>query len=94
LERIPSTLPFRVEIWDRAHANLEETLAAASSLPLAIGAFEAACQARPKNRVLLCNLAQAGRQIAASGFPNNVVAVRHALEAAGVQFITVTPASM
>ena len=60
--RIPSALPFRVEIWDRDRARLEETLAAASSLPVAIGAFEAACAARPKDRVLLCNLAQIIRE--------------------------------
>jgi hypothetical protein len=59
---IPSSLPFRVEIWSPDRSRLEETIAAASSLPVAIGAFEAACQARPKDRVLLCNLAQIIRE--------------------------------
>jgi hypothetical protein len=31
---------------------------AALSLPVAIGAYEAACRARPKDRVLLCNMAE------------------------------------
>lgn len=55
---IPPSLPFRVEIWNRDRSRLEETIAAASSLPVAIGADEAACKARPKDRVLLCNMAQ------------------------------------
>jgi hypothetical protein len=54
---IPPSLPFRVEIWNRDRTRLEETIAAASSLPVAIGAYEAACRARPKDQVLLCNMA-------------------------------------
>lgn len=60
--RIPSSLPFRVEIWDRDRSRLEETIAAASSIPVAIGAYEAACVARPRDRVLLCNLSQIIRE--------------------------------
>jgi hypothetical protein len=63
---IPPSLPFRVEIWNRDRTRLEETLAAASSLPVAIGAFEAARKARPRDRVLLCNLAQIIRERAAT----------------------------
>jgi hypothetical protein len=59
---IPSSLPFRIEIWDRDRQHLEETLAASSSLPVAIGAYDAACRVRPKARVLLCNLAQIVRE--------------------------------
>jgi hypothetical protein len=60
--RIPSALPFRVEIWSRDRSRLEETIAAASSMPVAIGAYEAACTAMPKDRVMLCNLAQIIRE--------------------------------
>jgi hypothetical protein len=68
---IPSSLPFRVEIWSRDRSRLEETLAASSSLPVAIGAYEAACAARPKDRVLLCNLGQIIRErVADSAMPN------------------------
>jgi hypothetical protein len=59
---IPSSLPFRVEIWNRDRTRLEETIASASTLPVAIGAYEAACKARPKDRVLLCNMAQIIRE--------------------------------
>lgn len=59
---IPPSLPFRVEIWNRDRSRLEETIAASSSLPVAMGAYEAACKARPKDRVLLCNLAQIIRE--------------------------------
>ncbi len=59
---IPSSLPFRVEIWSRDRARLEETIAAASSLHVAIGAYEAALAARPRDRVMLCNLSQIIRE--------------------------------
>ncbi len=55
---IPSSLPFRVEIWNRDRSSLEETIAAASSLPVAIGAYVAAARARPNDRALPFNLAQ------------------------------------
>lgn len=59
---IPSGLPFRVEIWSPDRSRLEETIAAASSLHVAIRAYEAACVARPRDRVMLCNLSQIIRE--------------------------------
>jgi len=56
--KIPASMPFRVEVWNRDRTRYEETLAAASSLPVAHGAFVAACQLRLRDRILLCNLAQ------------------------------------
>jgi hypothetical protein len=51
-------MPFRVEVWNRERTRHEETLAASSSLPVARGAYLAACRLRPRDRILLYNLAQ------------------------------------
>ncbi|MEZ5792383.1 MAG: hypothetical protein R3D34_16900 [Nitratireductor sp.] len=56
--KIPSQFPFRIEVWSRDGSRLEETIAASSSLHIAIAAFDAACLARPAETVMLCNLAQ------------------------------------
>lgn len=56
--RIPASLPFRVEIWTRDRSDLMETIAASSNLLIARAAYTATIAARPKDRMLLCYLAQ------------------------------------
>ena len=59
---IPSSMPFRIEIWNPEGSRLEETLLASSHLLLAAAAFDEACRHRPRSLVRLRNLSLIVRQ--------------------------------
>jgi len=55
LHDIPSHLPFRVEMWDRADQHIRWVVSASSSLAVAHAAFDAAVANYPEQRFTLRN---------------------------------------